>query len=120
MAISRQARQEITNRTRDAHEFLARLHAGDRVRVTIDGRQNDMTVSREIRLADGAYGSWESARVTVTLGSGRWSTELIADAIGNGRQAAERLHACPQCGEEFTLPEDTTLTRGSRPCGWSH
>ena len=29
-------------------------------------------------------------------------------------------HTCPTCGEKFTLPEGTTLTRGSRPCGWSH
>ena len=27
---------------------------------------------------------------------------------------------CPQCGEKFQLPAGTTMTRGSRPCGWSH
>jgi len=29
-------------------------------------------------------------------------------------------HTCQQCGLVFTLPADVTLTRGSRPCGWSH
>jgi predicted nucleic acid-binding Zn-ribbon protein len=29
-------------------------------------------------------------------------------------------HECVTCGEKFTLPRDVTLTRGSRPCGWSH
>lgn len=27
---------------------------------------------------------------------------------------------CPICGETFELPVGTTMTRGSRPCGWSH
>jgi hypothetical protein len=27
---------------------------------------------------------------------------------------------CPTCGDTFTLPAGVTLTRGSRPCGWSH
>jgi hypothetical protein len=29
-------------------------------------------------------------------------------------------HVCATCGERFTLPAGTAVTRGSRPCGWSH
>jgi len=117
MGSTRQAR---INATRDAATFLGALHQGDAVRVKVDGRSHDMTVSRAAHRADGAFGSWESTRVTVTLGPGRWSTEIGADHVAAGRQSIERLHTCAQCGETFTLPEGTTLTRGSRPCGWSH
>jgi hypothetical protein len=27
---------------------------------------------------------------------------------------------CSTCGDTFNLPAGTALTRGSRPCGWSH
>ncbi len=27
---------------------------------------------------------------------------------------------CPQCGATFQLPVGTAMTRGARPCGWSH
>ena len=30
------------------------------------------------------------------------------------------LATCTKCGETFPLPVGVPLTRGSRPCGWSH
>ncbi|MDQ1041516.1 hypothetical protein QFZ75_008018 [Streptomyces sp. V3I8] len=61
-----------------AIDFLNRLKVGDRVRVTREGRTADLTVSMGPRRSDGAYGSPESTRVTVSYGVGRYSYEVEA------------------------------------------
>lgn len=82
--ISKTAQREIKERTREAFNLLASLREGDAVLVTQDGRESTMYVSRDLHRADGAYGSWEGSRVTVTFGPGRYSREISADAVGNG------------------------------------
>jgi hypothetical protein len=77
----------ISREIHDAVDVLARLRRGDEVTVTEDGRDYAMTVTREIHRSDGAYGSYESSRVTVSLGVGRWSTEIHAERMAAGRQA---------------------------------
>ena len=66
------------NTMMDAVAFLGSLKAGDRVRVTREGRTNDLTVSVGPRRADGASGSIESTRVTVSYGVGRYSFGISA------------------------------------------
>jgi hypothetical protein len=62
----------------DAIAFLGSLKAGDRVRVTREGRTADLVVSRGPRRSDGAFGSPESTQVTVSYGVGRYSYEINA------------------------------------------
>jgi hypothetical protein len=77
-----------------------------------------------------------TARVSIVLGASEpyallcdcgavaeWAT--LSDAAAG--VAAHRCGApastgyvCPVCGDVFVLRPGTTLTRGSRPCGWSH
>ena len=54
----------------DAVTYLADLRVGDVIAVTDDGRTYDMTVTRPLHRSDGQYGSYESSRVTVSLGVG--------------------------------------------------
>lgn len=74
----------------EAVDLLATLKHDDKVKVTADGRTNDMYVSRTLHRADGAYGSYESSRVTVTFGPGRYAREVTAEQIADGRVAIER------------------------------
>lgn len=90
MAISRKEQAEITERTRVAAGFISSLRPGDAVVVTQDGRELEMTVSRGPGRSDGAYGTWESIRVTVTLGPGRYSTEVGAEHVARGRMSIRR------------------------------
>lgn len=88
--ITKADQAAITARSREALALLTKLRAGDRVIVRLDSGDAEMTVSREARRSDGAYGSWESTRVTVTFGPGRYSTEISADGVGHGYQAIRR------------------------------
>ena len=81
---------EHRERARAALGILASLNVGDAVTVTNDGKEHAMTVTRSARRSDGAFGSWESTRVTVSLGPGRWSTEITAEGIGSGRQSIRK------------------------------
>lgn len=90
MSYSRKDQQEMTERTRVAAGFISTLRPGDAVVVTQDGRDLEMTVSRGPSRCDGAYGSWESIRVTVTLGPGRYSTEVGAEHVARGRMSIRR------------------------------
>lgn len=90
MSISRTEQDRITAATRKAAAFISKLRPGDLVLVTVDGREHLMTVSRGPGLADGQFGAWEGIRVTVTLGPGRWSTEIVADGVGHGRYSIRR------------------------------
>jgi hypothetical protein len=70
-----------------AHALISSLRVGDRVRVQRAGEKSyDMIVSRGPRLADGAYGSPESLRVTVTFGPGRYATEVGVDHLWRRRK----------------------------------
>lgn len=74
----------------DAVEFLASLKYGETVKVTFDGRTNDMSVSRAAHRADGPFGEYESTRVTVTYGPGRYAREVTAGQIADGSASIEK------------------------------
>lgn len=74
-----------------AVEALSALRQGDAVRVTLDGREHVMYVSREARRSDGAFGSYESTRITVTFGPGRYATEVTAERIAAGTQMIAKV-----------------------------
>lgn len=59
------------------------------VRVHVDNVDHLMVVSRGPRRSDGAFGSPESTRVTVSYGLGKWSFEVVADAVAAGRVGIE-------------------------------
>lgn len=82
-----------TEQLRDAHRFLRQFNVGDKVNVNIDGKVHEMTVSEHLQLQDFAIapgvgyervGSWENAKLKVTFGPGRYSTQ-----IGPHQQAAK-------------------------------
>ena len=103
--ISKAERQRITAASRIAFTLLASLKVGDAVTLTEDGRvlSPGLYVSREARRSGGEFGSWESLRVTVTYGPGRYATEVSADAIGAGRYILERVT------DAATLPVGTDV-----------
>jgi len=71
-------------RTATARTLIGSLTVGDPVIVGTDGTEYAMTVSRGPRLADGTHGDPNGIRVTVTLGPGRYSREVVADSVGAG------------------------------------
>jgi hypothetical protein len=75
-----------------AIDFLHTLSEGEKVTVSEYGRllSPGLYVSRTAHRSDGAFGSVESTRVTVTYGPGRYSTDIAADAIGAGRYVMTR------------------------------
>lgn len=79
-------RKEITA----AVEYLSTLKTGDPVTVKDGGREYNMFVSRPARRSDGPFGSYESTRVTVTFGPGRYSREVTAEQMANGSVDIER------------------------------
>lgn len=74
-----------------AFELIASLKVGDKVKVTADGREYVMYVSREPRRSDGAFGSRGSLHVTVTFGPGRYAREVSADALVMGLAGLEKI-----------------------------
>ncbi|WP_328967910.1 hypothetical protein [Streptomyces sp. NBC_00239] len=66
--------------------FIQSLKIGERVKVTRDGRTNEMFVSSGPTRCDGPYGSYESMGVTVTFGPGRYSTRVQADHLVRTRR----------------------------------
>lgn len=68
-----------------AFALISSLKVGDKVRVTRDGRTNEMIVTVGPRRADGAYGSPESLHVTVSFGPGRYATEVGVDHLWRRR-----------------------------------
>lgn len=75
----------------DAIDTLSVLKVGDSVEVTEDGRTSTMLVTRPIHRSDGAFGSVESNRVTVSYGPGRYATEVHAERMADGRQAIRKI-----------------------------
>jgi hypothetical protein len=74
----------------EAHAMLASLRPGDAVRLTRDGRTNDVTVQRSIRGMDGGgFGSWDYSSATVGYGPGRWNMEVNAAGIAAGSYVVE-------------------------------
>lgn len=69
-----------------AQALIMSLKVGDKVRLTRDGRTNEMYVSVGPRRSDGAYGSPESLHVTVTFGPGRYATEVGVDHLWRRRK----------------------------------
>lgn len=70
-----------------AFALISSLRVGDKVRVTRAGEKTyDMYVSRGPSRSDGAYGSPESLRVTVTFGPGRYATEVSVDDLWRRRK----------------------------------
>jgi hypothetical protein len=76
----------VDRKIRAAVDVLATLRQGQEVRLTQDGRTHVMYVSREIHRCDGSFGSFESSRVTVTFGPGRYSTDVTAERMAAGTQ----------------------------------
>lgn len=71
---------------------VSELHPGDTVEVTTVGAKPlTMTVTGGPRRGDGAFGSPESTRVTVSLGPGRYSMELTADQVAKGSVSFRRV-----------------------------
>ncbi|MFG2292005.1 hypothetical protein [Streptomyces sp. NPDC048603] len=64
-----------------AISFIESLKIGDRVKVTRDGRTNEMFIASRPTRCDGPFGSYESIGVTVTFGPGRYSTRIQADHL---------------------------------------
>lgn len=89
---------------------LKTLREGDKVIFVRDGRENEMTVSREME----DVGSYENRKVTLTMGPGRFSTDVSIAGIEGGyydvkpvtgttasRTATEEVPAWPwELGEE--------------------
>lgn len=75
----------MTHDFHSAYNLIIGLKVGDRVRVTRDGRANEMIVTVGPRRADGAYGSPESLHVTVSFGPGRYATEVGVDHLWRRR-----------------------------------
>lgn len=64
-----------------ALDFLQSLRVGDTVRVTRDGRVEEVRVIRPAHRSDGHHGAWESLAVTVSYGPGRYSFDVTAEAM---------------------------------------
>lgn len=82
----------MDRRITNAVDFIATLRTHDLVQVTMNGRRYNMEVSREMHRCDGAFGSYESNRVTVTFGPGGYAREVTAEQIANGTVEIERGH----------------------------
>jgi hypothetical protein len=64
---------------------LAKLRAGDPVRIWQDGRAIEVTVTREFRRSDGGgFGSLDHSTISVGFGPGRWNTEVSGARIADG------------------------------------
>ncbi|MCX4799622.1 hypothetical protein OG497_37845 [Streptomyces sp. NBC_01242] len=93
-----------------AVEFLGRLKAGDRVRITREGRTRDYTVSMPARRS----GSQSTVKVTVTLGPGRYAFEVSAGDLfaQRGDKATmtfggTKMMRTPEAPAPTTTQEDT-------------
>lgn len=67
----------------EAVDLLATFKHDDPVRVKehTNDEPRDMWISRTIHRADGKFGSYESSRVTVTYGPGRYATKITAEMM---------------------------------------
>lgn len=69
----------------EAMELLQSLRVGDTVRVTRDGRTDELTVTRPAHLSDGPHGAPDSIAVTVSHGPGRYACDVKALAMAEPR-----------------------------------
>lgn len=99
--------QEMT--MAEAIALISSLKDGDPVLVTRDGRTKLMFVSGAPRRSDGAFGSPESTRVTVTFGPGRYATEVAADNLVRTRRGRGWIGG----GTELTRVEDDACLIGT-------
>jgi len=67
-----------------AVNLLSTLKRGDMVEFIDGSKTYTMAVTREIHRSDGQFGSYESSRVTVSYGPGRYSRDLTADQMVHG------------------------------------
>lgn len=75
----------------EAVDLLGTFKHDDPVRVTLLGEApRDMWISRVIHRSDGKFGSYESSRVTVTYGPGRYSCSITAEQLVYGRATIEK------------------------------
>ena len=74
----------------DAVDLLSSFKSGEAVTLTADGREHRMLVSRTARRCDGPFGSYESTRITVTFGPGRYAREVTAEEIATGKAGITR------------------------------
>ena len=95
----------ISMAIRDAVTLLGGLRRDEPVTVTFEGRHRQMTVSRPLHRCDGQSGSYESSRVTVTYGPGRYSREVTAEQMASGEVSIEG-DECRACGKRGgTIPD---------------
>lgn len=64
-----------------AHALISSLKDGDHVLVTTSTYTSEMVVRGYPRRADGAFGSPESLRVTVSTLSGNYAFEVTVDSL---------------------------------------
>lgn len=76
----------------EAVNLLSVLRKGDMVEFTEGDRAYSMYVYREIHRSDGQFGSYESNRVTVTYGPGRYSRDITADQMVHGQAGIFAVH----------------------------
>lgn len=81
MGSTHHTKDQLT-KLREHHTFLGTLRAGDKVTLTMDSRDLELTVGREIHSIDpGGYGHPHSSRVTVGYGLGRWNVDVEASSL---------------------------------------
>jgi hypothetical protein len=95
----------------EAVDLLGSFKLNDKVRVTLtDDTPRDMYVSRTLHRCDGKFGSYESSRVTVTYGPGRYATSITADMLVHHRATIEKREEVEEqpaaesvcfCGEDI-------------------
>lgn len=90
----------------EAVDLLGSFNRLDLVRVVKDGRTSDMHITRTVHRSDGTFGSFESSRVTVSFGPGRYSCDITADMLVLGLATIEPRDVKTQenlcfCGEDI-------------------
>jgi hypothetical protein len=81
-----------------------------------DGAEDEVWEAHYLGLVEALDEALTARRQPCTSSDGGWrcTTELIRWLPADGRCIEAT------CGDTFNLPAGTALTRGSRPCGWSH
>lgn len=99
----------------EAERLLYSLRFGDTVRVTRDGRTEEVTVTNPAHYADGPHGAYDSLAVTVSHGPGRYAFDLKVLAMAEPRQPG--LVVTPQTVEVVRRanPSGSTAARSSQP-----
>lgn len=66
--------------------LLYSLRVGDTVRVTREGRTEEVQVTNPAHYSDGPHGAYDSLAVTVSHGPGRYAFDITVLAMAEPRQ----------------------------------